>query len=123
MSPEATFESLRFWFSIVEFLITAGVWLYVWVANRNRVTQESAQRVEKELRGKIQTQEIEITTLKANVHALPTQIQMAAISNKVGEIDGDMKGVKAELKGLNEKFAHFTSSVERIEDFLLNRKP
>lgn len=116
-------DTLRFWFSVVEFLITAGVWIYVWVANRNRVTQEYAQRVEKELRGQIQKQEIDLTTLRERVHSLPTQLQMNSISVKVGEIEGDMKGVKAELEGLNERFGNFTSSVRRIEDFLLNHKP
>lgn len=122
MMSGSFYENLRFWASVVEFGITAAVWLYAWNVNRNAVKQEAAQRVEAQLREQIQHQELEIIRLKERVHALPTQIQMSSISTKVGEIDGDMKGVKAELKGLNEKFEHFTASVTRIEEFLLNSK-
>ncbi len=114
-------DTLRLIASIVEFVLSACVWLYAWISARNRVTQEAMQRTEQDLRTKIQAQDIEITRLKGQMHALPTQIQMGLLSGKVSEIDGDMKAVKTELRGLNEKFENFTASVQRIEDYLMQK--
>lgn len=103
------YNAAYFWLTLVIGLAQAALWIYVWNANRNRISEERIHKIE-----------LDYVTLKGRVDALPTQNQMMALGNQVAEVDGDMKAANEKLEGLDKRLELLGGTAQRIEQFLLD---
>lgn len=117
MNGAPDWNQLLFYVSMASLLFSLANAIYTWISSRDRVTDKKFKELEKEFH----KQELEFTTLKGVVNALPTQIQMSGISRQVAELDGDMKAANAKLEAIDKRMEGFTDIAGRIEQFLLNQ--
>lgn len=108
-APGFDFNQAFFWLSAASSVGQLLLWIYVWNARRNQVSQE-----------KMHDLELRLTKLEGRVDALPTQTHMHALGGQVSELDGDMKKANEQLRGLDKRLELLGGTAQRIEEFLLN---
>jgi len=101
---QGNLEAVRLAATVAQWLITGGVAIYAWIANRQAA---NAKEVE-ELRGRV-------IALEEQMRHLPDQ-------SLVTDLSGDLKAVRAELQGVRETIAPLVRSVDRINDYLLSHR-
>lgn len=107
-TPGFDYNQAFFWLSAASSIGQLVLWIYVWNARRNQVSQE-----------KMHDLELRLTKLEGRVDSLPTQTQMQSLGGQVSEIDGDMKEANEKLKGLDKRLELLGGTAQRIEEFLL----
>lgn len=88
----------------LQWLCTFGLALYTYITNRSAARTAEVQDISDR-----------VLVLEEKYEHLPTQ-------NLVQKLDGDMKAISAELRGLRSEIAPLAKSVDRINDYLLNNK-
>jgi hypothetical protein len=107
------FDAWRFWWDIAQFAVTAAVGFYVYISNRQRVTQERLVTLEREVDGRLDDHAERITKLEGRVEYLPTH----------GDLQSIREGLSAQnalISGMAESLAALRQSVDRINDYLLS---
>ena len=98
-----TLEEVKVVFSILQWFITCGIAVYVYLSKKDRADAK-----------RLTSLESRVTTLEEAMRHLPDQTMVI-------ELAGDMKAVKASLDGVRESLAPLARSVDRINDYLLTR--
>jgi hypothetical protein len=109
------FDAWRLGWDIAQFAVTAAVGFYVYISNRQRVTQERLVKLEREVDGRLDNHAERITKLEGHVEYLPTH--------------GDLQGIRdslaaqnALISGMAEGVHALRKSVDRINDYLLSNQ-
>jgi len=97
-------EDLKFYIGLAQWVFMAAVGFYAWLSNRQAATAADVAGLATRL-----------TTVEEQIRHLPDQAM-------VSELAGDMKAVKAELTAIKESIVPLSSSMARINDYLLNSK-
>ena len=109
------YGSAKFWLDVFQFLFTAGIGLYVWIATQRRVTERDfATRLEKH--------NTRIATMEERIGHLPSHEDIGKVWEKLDSLHADMAGVQSEMRGVRDVIAPLAKSVDRINDYLLNHK-
>lgn len=113
------YRALSFWYQVIQGGVTLGLALYVWIGNRQKVTQRTIDRLREETDKRISTNHDRITVLEQQVKTGPSSHQVNKLGNQITGLDGDLKALREELKGLRGSISPFTAAVSRIETYLL----
>jgi hypothetical protein len=91
------YKAAAFWFQVVQAILTAVVFLYVWLTNRHKVNSSSIADLSKELN------EIDVRLIRVekDVQHMPTHEDMGAIHNRVNETAQRLTSMEGELKQIN----------------------
>lgn len=92
------------WISIAQWAATGAIALYAHLAKRDAANLAEVNAIGKR-----------VTTLEEQMRHLPDQ-------SLVNELAGDMKEVRAELKGVRDLISPLVRNVERLNDYLLTHK-
>lgn len=93
------------------FLLTWGVALYMYLANKNKVTNERISSLETNMNAKIKkldddvTDELigqgnRITSLEGGVEHGPTHHDLGLLHEKINDVDGQFKELRGEVRGV-----------------------
>jgi len=106
------YEKFKFWFSVLQWLTTAGVWLYAWNVNRNRVTTDHIARVERE--GKADVNKLEtqmdarhdnhadrLARLEQNAKHAPSHEDLKRLHKRLDAMNGELKEMRGEFSAAN----------------------
>ncbi|MBL4797631.1 MAG: DUF2730 family protein [Oleispira sp.] len=91
------YKAAAFWFQVVQAILTAVVFLYVWLTNRHKVNSSSINDLSKELN---QFDE-RLIRVEKDVQYMPTHEDMAKIHQRVSETAQRLTSVEGELKQIN----------------------
>ena len=106
------YEKFKFWFSVLQWLTTAGVWLYVRNVNRNRVTTDHIARVERE--GKADCNKLEtqmdarhdnhadrLARLEQNAKHAPSHDDLKHLLQRLDVTIGELRKLSGQFEGAN----------------------
>lgn len=93
------------------FVLTWGLALYMYLANKNKVTNERISSLETNMNAKIQkldddvTEELteqgnRITSLEGGVEHGPTHHDLGLLHEKINDVDGQFKELRGEVRGV-----------------------
>lgn len=97
-------EDIKFYFTVLQWVVMCAAAIYTWYANRQSADAEEVKQLT-----------LRVNTLEEQMRHLPDQAL-------VNELAGDMKAVKAELTAIKDSIVPLARSMDRINDYLLNRK-
>lgn len=111
---EMGYEGLRFWFDVLQLVMTAAIGLYVWAVSRHRVTNERISRLETEVDARLDNQSVRLTRVEEQIMHIPTQAQLSDVRESIA-------GLRAEVVAVRENFSPMRRQLELIHDYLLKR--
>lgn len=94
-----------------QFVFTVAVGLFSISASRKASSKVEAEA----LAARLGNQDDRILTLEQQLLHMPD-------GHRIAELAGDMKAIKAELAGVARELAPLARSVDRINDYLLNKR-
>lgn len=80
-------EIAKFLLQMLEFIVVGGCSVYVYIANKNRVTNERISEMESGLEEKIDGHGERIAHLEAHVEQAPTHSDLGDLYGKVNTVD------------------------------------
>lgn len=111
-------EFARLGFEIFQFLFTLGVAAYAVVANRNRATRKRLEELRKSHGGRLDTHAERLTKMEAALPYLPTNKAINALAERIGDLNGEIKALHAEVSGLKDMRDMMSKQIELVDSFL-----
>jgi peptidoglycan hydrolase CwlO-like protein len=119
---EAELTNARFWFDALQVVWAIAVPVYVWYTNRQRATKEAIARVEqkhdadvKRLEGRIQEYGNRVLMLEQQVMHLPNNDKIGEVHYRIDQVGQGLKGMEGQMKQMN-------STLQIIQEYLLENK-
>ncbi len=95
-------DAAKFWFQVAQTLITAALGVYVYISNRNRVTNERISSLERDMDTRIDGHTERLARVESRLTAVPTHDDMAKLADKINRVAEDTSRMSGELKGVND---------------------
>ncbi len=102
-------ELMNFGFQVLQFLMTGGVGIYVYLSNKDKVTNDRIGKLEDDLDVRLDGQGERIAKLETRSENSPTHDDLGKIHEKinglradVGDLSGQFKGVSNLLQTIHE---------------------
>lgn len=93
-------ETAKFMLQVLEFVVVGSCSVYVYIANKNRVTNERISEMESGLEGKIEHHGERIAHLEARTEQAPTHSDLGDLYEKVGAVDLKVSDIGGRLSGI-----------------------
>lgn len=116
------YTQFRIGMDILQFLLTAGIGLYAWIATRHRATAESLRELERAFEQRLDKHDSRIATMEERIEHLPSHEDIGKVWGSLESLHADMAAVQTEVRGIRDVIAPLARSVERINDYLLKSK-
>lgn len=97
-------EELKVGIQVLQFICMFGLALYTFISNR-RVAKDT----------EVQEIKYRVATIEERVKNIPSH-------QTIAEMMGDIKAVRAELKGIHGELERLKVDVNRVNDYLLHNK-
>lgn len=108
-------EWLKFGFQVLQFLITGALAVYVYLSNKDKVTNDRIGKLEDDLDGKLDGHGERIKALETRTDQAPTHTDLGKLYEKINEVSGGMKELKGEFTATNR-------TLQLIHETLMERK-
>lgn len=112
----------KFWLDAVQLVLTIGVGLYAWTANRHRATREEIDQLRRDHEKRLANHADRITRAEADIEDKPTANALHEVAVSITGLGGDLKAVVARLDGVENLVQRVEAVSERQESYLLNNK-
>lgn len=98
-------------------ILTIAVWIYTWAATRQRAQQQELDDLRSEHEERLRRLEVKTAATHERMRHVPSADQLA-------ELTASMRGLQAEVHGVQSELRTFSMRLERHEDFLMmSRRP
>ena len=87
-------------FSGANFILTWGVALYMYMANKNKVTNERITRLEDDFDGKLDTHADRLARLEARAEQAPTHEDLAGLHEKINSVASGVNSLGGQFEGV-----------------------
>lgn len=84
------YESAKFWVQIVALLINLGIWSFVYISNRSKVTRERIQELEVSLATDFARMDERLKSALSHAELKPVYDRINSVDKQLGEISGKM---------------------------------
>ena len=108
-------ESWKFAFQILQFLLTGGLAIYVYLSNKDKVTNDRITTLEGNINDTSGNHGQRIAKLEARIDKSPTHDDLANLHEKINEVSGQMKELRGEFSGAR-------NTLQLIHETLMERK-
>lgn len=115
-------ETAKFVFSIAQFLLTGGIGIYVYISNKQRVTNERMQNMETEIDGRLDDHSSRIARVEEGIKHLPSTSDIAQVRELVSRVGADVRGLQSDFNGMRELMKPMQRTIDLINDYLLNKR-
>lgn len=102
-------EAFKFGFQVLQFLLTGGIGIYVYLSGKDTVTNSRITKLEDDIDSKINTQGERIAKIEARAEKAPTHDDLARLYDKINKqseclkrLEGEFEGVKRTLQLIHE---------------------
>lgn len=106
-------EKLDFALKLLQFLLWAGTSFYVYMSNKNKVTNDRIAELEKDVDARAQEHGQRIARLEQRVKTSPTHDDLSKLHEKINEVSACVNRLEGEFSGASHTLA-------LIHDYLLN---
>jgi len=102
-------EEWKFAFQVLQFLLTGGIGVYVYMSGKDTVTNGRISKLEADIDAKIDQHGERIAKIEARAEKAPTHEDLAKIYDKINKqseclsrLEGEFEGVKRTLQLIHE---------------------
>lgn len=106
-------ELAKFLFQVLTFLMTGGIGIYVYLSNKDKVTNDRIGKLEDDLDKKLDGHIERIVALETRTESSLTHNDMAGIHDKINRIGTD-------ISSLSGKFTGVSNLLDTLHHHLLN---
>jgi len=108
-------EALKLGFQVLQFLITGGIGFYVYMTNKNKVTNDRIGQLESEIDKKIDSHSERLARVEALTEKAPTHEDLAKVYDKVNQVSACVNRLEGEFAGVSRvvNLIHETLMEER----------
>ena len=99
---DANVEVWKFGFQVLEFLITCGIGIYVYLTNQDKVTNERIGKLEEDFDAKFITYGERIATLEASAGTAPNHADIAKVYESLNALAGTVNQLVGENRGQSD---------------------
>lgn len=99
----------EFAFQVLQFLLTGGIGVYVYMSGKDTVTNGRISKLEEDIDSKINSQGERIAKIEARAEKAPTHDDLARLYEKINKqseclhrLEGEFEGVKRTLQLIHE---------------------
>ncbi len=104
-------EVAKFLFQILQFVLTGGIGVYVYLTAKNRVTNERIGALEHDLDARLDDHGQRLAGLEKIVEFAPTHADMGRLHEKINGVRGDVSGVAGRLDGIDASLRQLTNII------------
>ena len=94
-------EALKLGFQVLQFLITGGIGIYVYMSNKNKVTNDRIGKLEDDIDSKIDGHSERIARIEARAEKAPTHDDLAKVYEKVNQVSDCVSRLEGEFSGVS----------------------
>ena len=94
-------EVIKFGFQVIQFLLTGGVMVYVYLVNKDKVTNDRIERLEDDLDEKLDGQGERIAKLETRADGQPTHEDLSKLHEKINTVSKDISNLSGQFIGVN----------------------
>ena len=92
-------ETMRLAFDVLQFLLWGGTSFYVYISNKNRVTNDRITALETDLDARLEGQSVRVAKLEEAAEHAPTHGDLGELHKRVTEVGGEVKLLRGEFHG------------------------
>ena len=92
-------ETLNFYFDVAQFFATGAIGVYVYISNKNRVTNDRITVLESDLDARLEGQSVRVAKLEEAAEHAPTHGDLGELHKRVTEVGGEVKLLRGEFHG------------------------
>ncbi|ARO88166.1 hypothetical protein EBAPG3_010470 [Nitrosospira lacus] len=108
-------ETLKFGFQVLQFVATGAIGIYVYISNKNRVTNDRITTLESDIDSRLDGQGIRIAKVEEALNHTPTHSDLGALHDRITSVGkgvdflaGEFKGVKNVLNVIHQHLMNGT---------------
>jgi hypothetical protein len=94
-------ETAKFMFQILQFLLTGGIGIYVYLTAKNRVTNERISTLQEDIDTKLDGHAERIASLETAVDGVPTHRDLGTMHEKINAVSTDLSRLGGRLEGID----------------------
>lgn len=106
-------ELMKLIFQVVQFMATCGIGIFVYLSNKDKVTNDRIGKLEDDLDDKIDGHVERIVALETRVKSSVSHNDLADIHNKINKIGTDISSLSGEFTGVS-------NLLNTLHSYLLN---
>lgn len=95
-------EWMKFGFQILQFVLTGGIGIYVYLSNRDKVTNDRIGKLEEDIDGKFSTQGERISKMEAVSVAAPNHNDIAKVYESLNTLAATVNQLVGENRGQSD---------------------
>jgi len=95
-------EWMRFGFQVLQFVMTGGIGIYVYLTNRDKVTNDRIGKLEDDIDGKFGTQGERISKIEATNKAAPNHHDIAKVYESINALAATVNQLVGENRGQSD---------------------
>ena len=108
-------ETLKFGFQVLQFIATGAIGIYVYISNKNRVTNDRISTLENDIDTRLDGQSVRVAKLEEALHHAPTHDDLSKLHEKINDMSACMNRMEGEFKGN-------TRTLQLIHETMMERK-
>ncbi len=116
-------EIAKFAFSVLQFLLTGGIGIYVYISNKQRVTNANMAAMETDIDDRLDDHSGRIARVEEAIKHLPSATDITNLRDLISRVGGDVRGLEGKFNGVVDRLASVQHSLQIVNDYLLNKKP
>lgn len=93
-------ELMKFGFQVLQFVLTGGICIYVYLSNKDKVTNSRIGKLEHDLDDKLDGQGERIARLETRVENSPTHDDLGGIHEKINQLRAEVGHLSGEFVGV-----------------------
>jgi len=94
-------ELAKFLFQVLTFLMTGGIGIYVYLSNKDRVTNDRIGKLEDDLDEKLAGHAERISKLESHIEAAPTHGHLGDLYGKIHAVDTKVSSQGGKLESID----------------------
>lgn len=97
--------------SAANFALTWGVALYMYLANKNRVTNERITTLQEDIDGKLDDHAERLSALEARVDGVPNHGNLGSLHEKINGVRADVSNLGGRMDGIEATLRQLTNLI------------
>ena len=95
------YEALDFWWKVAITIMNAGMGLYLYLVNRNRVTNDRIGKLEDGVDKRLDNHTERLARLEQDARHAPTHDDLKRLHSRIDEMKDSLKRLEGEFSGAN----------------------
>lgn len=113
-------DEVRLAIDVFQLVLTCAVGAYAFVVTRQAATRKRLDELRKDHGDRLNTHADRLTKIEADIPHLPTNAAIVALTERIGELGGEVKALHAVVAGMKDMRRIMEGQIERMDSWLRN---